>query len=229
MTYFPETMVAVVLAREYDTQIPGKNILPFNGTNLLVHKIRQLKKIFTLENIHVSSESPQYLCFASEEGVVADVRPKEFASPEANFGDLVHYVASSLTCEHILWASPTWPLVDEKDFEQAINLYFEILHQGYDSLITTNKIKRFLLDENGPLNFRYDIHERSNIRLPVLFEFVNGVVIAPRKSILNWRYNWGRLPYKLQLSPHKIVDICNKAEYEFASFIASNSNMASKP
>ncbi len=217
-------MFAVVPAREYDAHMPGKNVLAIKNTNLLVHKIRQLKKVFAAEDIHVSSESREYLRFATEEGVAADVRPMEFAGPEASFGDFVHYVASSLRCKHILWASPTSPLVDEKDVELAINLYFKILGQGYDSLITTNKLKRFLLDENGPLNFRFNIHERATSELPVLFEFVNGIVIAPRESMLKWRYNWGLLPYKMQLPPQKIVDICNVAEYKFASFLVTNSD-----
>lgn len=226
MTKFPESMFAVVPAREYDTHLPGKNLLPINNTNLLVHKVRQLKKVFSPGDIHVSSESHDYLSYAKEEGVKADVRPMELAGPDANFGEFVHHVASSLSCKHILWASPTSPLVNENDFEMAIDLYFEILTQGYDSLITTNKLKRFLLDENGPLTFRFNIHDRSAAKLPVLYEFVNGIVIAPRENMLKWHYNWGLLPYKLQLPPDKIVDICNEAEYNFANFLVSNRNSA---
>lgn len=229
MTSFNESMVAVIPAREYDAHLPGKNLLPINNTNLLVHKIRQLKKVFDPRDVHVSSESKEYLNFATEEGVSADVRPMEFAGPEASFGDFVHYVASSLECEHILWASPTSPLIDHEDFMLAIDLYFKVLHKGYDSLITTNKLKRFLLDENGPLNFRFNIQDRSNVKLPVLYEFVNGIVIAPRQSMLKWHYNWGVLPYKLQLPPHKIVDICNESEFSFASFLASHSDKAGTP
>lgn len=225
MNKFNERILAVVPARKFDENLPGKNILPINNTNLLVHKIRQLKKVFPLEDIHVSSESPEYLRFATEEGVAADMRPMEFAGAAANFGDFVHYIASTLECEHILWASPTSPLVDEKDFENAINLYFNVLHQGYDSLITANKLKRFLLDENGPLNFRFNIQDRNTAKLPILYEFVNGIVIAPRESMLKWRYNWGMLPYKLQLPPHKIVDICNEAEYSFANFLVANNRV----
>ena len=215
-------MLAVVPAREFDENLPGKNVLPINDTNLLVHKIRQLKKVFDAHDIHVSSESDAYLQFAAEEGVTAYRRPMQYAQPDAHFGDFVHYVASSLDCEHILWASPTSPLVDEEDFQEAIGLYFEALKQGYDSLITVHKIKRFLLDENGPLNFRFNIQERNAVKLPVLYEFVNGVVIAPREMMLKWRYNWGMLPYKLQLPPQKVLDICNEAEYGFAKFLAAN-------
>jgi len=229
MTNFHESIFAVVPAREYDEHLPGKNLMPINNTNLLVHKIRQLKNVFAGKDIHVSSESLEYLRLATDEGVVADLRPVELAGPMANFGDLVHHVASNLNCKHILWSSPTAPLVDDKDFELAIDLYFKILQQGYDSLITTNKLKRFLLDENGPLNFRFNIQDRDTTKLPVLYEFVNGIVIAPRASMLKWRYNWGLLPYKLQLPPHKIVDICNDAEYSFAKFLIAHGNKMRMP
>ena len=220
MKIYAERIVAVVPAREFDENLPGKNVLPIRDTNLLVHKIRQLKNVFDSKDIYVSSESDAYLQFATAEGVRPDRRPMQFANADANFGDFVLHIASSLDCKHILWASHTSPLVDEEDFLVAIDLYFKALSQGYDSLITVNKIKRFLLDENGPLNFRFNIHERNAVELPVLYEFVNGVVIAPREMMLKWRYNWGVLPYKLQLPPQKIVDICNEAEYRFAKFLA---------
>lgn len=229
MTNFHESIFAVIPARKFDEHMPGKNLLPITDTNLLVHKIRQLKKIFAPGDIYVSSESPEYLLYATQEGVVANLRPEELAGPMANFGDFVNHVASTLVCEHILWASPTSPLVDEKDFELAIELYFKVLRQGYDSLITANKLKRFLLDDSGPLNFRFNIQERNAAKLPVLYEFVNGIVIAPRLSMIKWRYNWGLLPYKLQLPPHKIVDICNEAEYGFAKFLTANGNGLGQP
>jgi CMP-N-acetylneuraminic acid synthetase len=229
VTNLATSMLAVIPAREFDEHMPGKNALPIRDTNLLVHKIRQLKKLFPPRDVRVSSESQEYLRLAAQEGVMADLRPLEFADQAASFGDFVHYVASSLECDHILWASPTSPLVDEKDFELAIDLYLKVLNQGYDSLITVNKLKRFLLDENGPLNFRFDTRERDSIKLPVLYEFVNGIVIAPRHSMIKWRYNWGQMPFKLQLPPQKIVDICNEAEYDFAKFLAANPGASDLP
>jgi len=221
-------ILAVIPARHFDANIPGKNVLPISNTNLLVHKIRQLKKLFSAKDIYVSSEDQEYLRYAAEEEVTPHLRPIEYAAPTANFGDFVHYMATSLDCKHILWASPTSPLVDEKDFDLAIRIYFQVLSKGYDSLITTNKIKRFLLDDNGPLNFRFRIEERNAAELPVLHEFVNGIVIAPREKMIEWRYNWGYLPYKLQLPPHKIVDICNADEYRFACFLVSSVNNIGK-
>ena len=214
-----DEFVAVIPARQYDNVLPGKNILPFGKTNLLVHKIKQLKKVSQIKKIIVSSESQEYLDFAIREDVNIDLRPEEFSNSDCNFGEFVEYIASKVSAENILWASVTSPMVDENDYFGAIEKYKEVINKGFDSLISVNKLKRFLLDENGPLNFRFNFNKRSTSELPTLYTFTNGVVIAPKESMIRWKYNWGEKPYKLEFSPDKTIDICNQAEYEFAKFL----------
>lgn len=218
-----KNIIAIVPARQFDERLPGKNILEFDGTNLLIHKIRQLKKVDKISEIIVSSDDEQYLDMAKNEGVTIDFRPIEFADNNADFGSFVNYIASKIECNHIMWASPTSPMVDEKDYDEAVIKYLEIINNVFDSLITVNKIKRYLLDENGPLNFRFQSNSRSQNKLPVLYEFTNGIVLAPRTSMIKWRYNWGAIPYKYELPIMKTLDICNMEEYEFAKYLSTKS------
>ena len=160
---------------------------------------------------------------AKKEGAMVDLRPSEFAEKNADFGSFVNYISTKFECNHILWASPTSPMVDDKDYEDAIEKYLNVINEGYDSLITVNKIKRYLLDENGPLNFRFHSNARNQTKLPVLYEFTNGIVLAPRISMIKWKYNWGTIPYKYELPFMKILDICNLEEYEFANYLYSKS------
>lgn len=219
-----KNIIAIVPARKFDERLPGKNVLEFAGTNLLIHKLRQLKKVNKISEIIVSSDEVQYLDMAKTEGATTDLRPIEFADKNADFGSFVNYISTKFECNHILWASPTSPMVDEKDYEEAIEKYLDIINDGYDSFITVNKIKRYLLDENGPLNFRFQSNTRSLSKLPVLYEFTNGIVLAPRTSMIKWRYNWGTIPYKHELPVMKTLDICNLEEYEFAKYLNSKSN-----
>ena len=39
------TITAIIPVKGNSTRLPNKNILPFADTNLLVHKIRQLKEV----------------------------------------------------------------------------------------------------------------------------------------------------------------------------------------
>jgi CMP-N-acetylneuraminic acid synthetase len=218
-----KNIIAIVPARKFDERLPGKNVLEFAGTNLLIHKLRQLKKVKKIGDIIVSSDEVQYLNMAQSEGVSTDLRPLEFADKNADFGSFVNYISSKIECNHILWASPTSPMVDENDYDEAIKKYLEIIDDGYDSLITVNKIKRYLLDANGPLNFRFQSNIRNHSKLPILYEFTNGIVIAPRNSMIKWRYNWGAIPFKHELPFMKTLDICNLEEYEFAKYLATKS------
>lgn len=217
-------ITAIIPARAKDPILEDKNILPFGDSNLLTHKIRQLKKVNLIDEIIVTSESEKYLNLAKIEDVKVDLRPDKYSDINADFGDFLSYIVSKVETKHILWAPPTSPMIDESDFKNAINKYLEIIDNGYDSLITTSKLKRHLLDENGPLNFRFKESQRNNEALPTLYEFTNGIVIAPKESILKWKYNWGKMPYKYQIDSLKSIDICNSLDYVFAKHVQSLKN-----
>ena len=43
--------LAIIPVRAGSRRLPNKNILPFGDSNLLVHKIRQLKKVVLIDEI----------------------------------------------------------------------------------------------------------------------------------------------------------------------------------
>jgi len=217
-------ITAVIPVRYNDRLLPHKNILPFAGTNLLIHKIRQLKQVKQIDHIIVSSESDLILEMAQNEGVEILKRPEEFSSFDTDFGSFVNHVCNQIQAEHILWACVTSPLVQPDNYEFAITTYFEKLSNGYDSLITVQRLQRFLLDNNGPLNFRTRIDYKDVNELPDLFIFTNGIVIAPRMDMIKWRYNWGVMPFKLEIDKKTAIDICDAYDYEYAKLVYDNLN-----
>ena len=40
-----------------------------------------------------------------------------------------------------------------KQYKEAISLYYKALEDGYDSLVSMEKFKRYLWDDNGPINY----------------------------------------------------------------------------
>ena len=48
------SFTAVIPVREGSRRLKNKNIAPFAGTNLLINKIEQLKKVSEIDNIVVS-------------------------------------------------------------------------------------------------------------------------------------------------------------------------------
>lgn len=209
-------VTALIPARASDSIIPNKNVLAFAHKNLLTYKIEQLLSVPYIKRVIVSSDSDEYLDYACSAGAVAVKRPPEYSSLDCSFSEFVEYVLSIIKDEHILWAPVTAPLVAASDYSLAIRQYFECLGNPYDSLISVELIQRFLLDDNGPLNFRFKPALRAPEKLPVLYHYINAISIAPSDSMRSWMYNWGPNPYKLVLPPSKSIDICTLLDYRVA-------------
>jgi N-acylneuraminate cytidylyltransferase len=212
-------ITAIIPVRRENGRLPNKNILPFGDSNLLIHKIRQLKLVTKVNKIIVSSECDEMLEMARREGVIPLKRPIEYASRKTSFGKYVNYICKEVEGTHVLWAPVTSPLVETSLYEEAISLYFEKLNEGYDSLITVQPHKRFLIDSNGSLNFRRGLQHKNSEDLPELFIFTNGIVMAPRLSMIEWNYNWGYMPYRMEVDKKAGIDISDIYDYEFAKFL----------
>ena len=196
-----------------------KNRLPFGDCNLLQHKLRQLKKVPQLEQIVVSSEDDEMLRMAETEGVTAMKRPEEYARRECSFGLFVHYIASQVTGDEILWTCVTSPFVDENTYEKAITIYDEKRREGYDSLITVQPHKCFMLDRNGSLNFKRGLKHPYSEQLPELYLYTSGIALAPRLKMIEWNYHWGHIPYMYVVDKRTGMEITDEFDYRFAKYL----------
>lgn len=212
-------MVAVVPARLCnDEGLKNKDILPFNGENLLVHKLRQLKRIENLD-VLVTSESDIILEMASKENVICLKRPIELAKSNAMFGDLVEFICCKTEeYEHIMWSCVTSPLISLETYRKAIQLYFSSLDEEFDSLVTVQRLQRYLMDEVGPINYRPGKNVTIKTQVKPIYIFTNGISIAPRESMMKWKHTSGVMPYMMELGKRESIDICDEYDYKCAKF-----------
>lgn len=208
-----KSITAVIPVKENSSRLPGKNILPFGESNLLTHKIEQLKQVDEITDIIVSSDSDVMLEMAEKYGVKGIKRPEKYANESVPFGNFLDYLCEILPNEHILWACVTSPLVEPYLYRKAIKLYFENLRNGYDSLITLEAKQTFFMDKNGPLNFKTGLEHKNSEFLEPLYHFTNGINIAPKKKIAEWHYNYGPNPYKLMVNKREAADIDDIYDY----------------
>ena len=116
---------AIIPVKANSSRLPGKNILPFGKSNLLLHKIEQLKQVEDLYEIIVSSDSDTMLEIAEKAGVKAIKRPEQYANESVPFGCFLDYVCDICSGDHIMWACATSPLVEPSLYRKAIKTYFE--------------------------------------------------------------------------------------------------------
>lgn len=210
------SVTAIVPVRKETGRLAQKNTLPFGNTNLLLHKLAQLKQVNSITNIIVSSEDGEILHMAEKFGVSALKRPMLYANRSTPFGKFVEYICQQVEGEHILWACVTAPFISTIAYKDAIELYFQKLQEGYDSLISVCKLRRFVLDAYGTVNYRRGLAHKNSEDLPLLYLYTNGIVLAPRKKMIEWKYNWGHIPYMLEVDKKAGLDISDDYDYHIA-------------
>lgn len=201
-------VTAVIPVRAGSRRLKNKNVAPFAGTNLLVNKIEQLKKVPEIARIVVSSDSDSMLSMALAAGALIHKRAPEYCDEKTkSFGEVVRHIAENVKGKDILWATCTAPLVFPKTYSQAIHEYYPALENGYDSLVSFEIIKRYLWDEQGPLNYELGLKHVPSQQLPNLYIATDGILIAPRNKMIEWSYFHGKNPYRFVLDKRTAVDI----------------------
>ena len=213
-----KTVTAVIPVRAGSRRLPNKNILPFGDSNLLIHKIRQLKEVEEIDNIVVSSDSDEMLNMAKAEGVDTHKRALEYADEKTKtFNEVVEHVASSVIGDILMWTPCVCPLTSPRNYRDALINFkkFAVENGDYDSIISAKLFKEYLFDENGPLNYNPIKHVPSQY-LPEWKIIVNGFYIAKRLDMINWKYFFGKRPYLQVLTKKEAVDIDDAEDFEIA-------------
>ena len=213
------TITAIIPARKETHRLKDKNTLPFGDSTLLERKIGQLKGVTSLDQIVVSSEDDTILDIARNNGVTPLKRPYEYASSACPFGRFVEYICTQVQSETVLWACCTSPFIETDDYTDAISQYYSCIADGYDSLITVQQLHRFIIDQNGPVNYQRGLRHKNSSQLDGLYIFTNGIVIAPRKKMIEWKYTWGNIPYMIEVDKKKGIDISDRYDYNIARYL----------
>lgn len=204
-----EQITAIIPVREGSRRLKNKNLAPFAGVSLLLHKIRQLQRTPSVTEIVVSSDSARMLEVATNAGVSTHVRPSEYADDISGrpWGETVAYVAGSVPGDIAMWCTVTSPLVDEGIFEAAIETFLDARGSGFDSLLTVTPLHEFLWDTSGPLNYALGQGHVPSQQLPELYRATFGVFVAERLSMVEWEYVHGPSPYRMVLGKRESVDV----------------------
>lgn len=201
-------ITAIIPVRAGSTRLKNKNVAPFAGTNLLVNKIMQLKQVKEVTRIVVSSDSDLMLEMAAAAGALTHKRAPEYCDEKTKtFGEVVRHIAESVEGDDILWATCTSPLVFPKDYRAAIQAYYPALEKGYDSLMSVESFKRYIWNEEGPLNYELGLKHVPSQQLPTMYFVTDGILMAPRRKMIEWAYFHGRNPYKFIVDKRTGCDI----------------------
>jgi len=213
--------------RKGSQRVKNKNTRPFAGISggLLQNKLRQLAGAAYIDEIVMSSNDEECLAIAREmqkqhDKIVIDVRPDALCLDTTNLKDLIDYVPTVTSCEHILWGHVTTPLANGNDYDEGIKKYFEALDNGHDSLISVAEFKNFLLNKEGKvINNTTPLPWPRTQDLETLYE-INHVMFMGSKNVYKTYGNRvGQKPYLYAMDKIKSFDVDWEDDFKIAEIL----------
>lgn len=212
---------AVIPVRAGSRRLKNKNIAKFANSNLLENKIDILKNVNLIENIVVSSDSDLMLEMASKKNVKTHKRSIEFCDEKTHpFGAVVKHICESVEGENIIWSTVTSPLISIATYLKSLDNYDKkvIKSSKFDSLISVEPFKRYIWNKIKPLNYELGLKHLPSQELEELYFVTDGILIAPRIKMIEWKYFHGPNPYKMSLDRVESIDIDDDIDLELAKF-----------
>ena len=207
-------IVGVIPVRKDSQRVKNKNLRSFADSNLLIIKIKQLKKL-GLRKIIVNTDSDLAIRIAIDCDVDYHMRDKYFASSECSGSEYFEHIAKVTDAENILLAPVTAPLISINSYEKAINEYFS---SNCNSLMSIKVIQEFLWFNGTPIN--YDLKSAPNSQeLPKYFTPTFGIIIANRMAMLESKNVICSNPHFYEITQEESIDIDTELDFEFAEFL----------
>lgn len=121
--YKGKSYIAIIPARGGSKRLPQKNILDLLGKPLIVWSIEAALKSKYIDEVIVTSDDPQILKIAKENGANILQRPNSLASDTATTFDAVkHLLDNTKFFDFLVLLQPTSPLRNSKHIEEAIEM-----------------------------------------------------------------------------------------------------------
>ena len=208
-------------------RVPQKNTRPFANEKhgLLGVKLSQLSQCESVDCVVLDSNDAVVLDVGSQikkewsgnSELLIKERPDHLGTSQTTTDDLIAYALQNFPGEHMLWTHVTSPFVNGEVYGRMIRAYWDCLSQGYDSLMTVNKIQTFLWNEAGPVNY-----DKQKMRWPrtqdlkPVFEVNSGAFLVSLVTAVRWQDRIGEQPLLFELNHSEAFDIDWPQDFEMA-------------
>ncbi len=213
-------LAAVVTVRKGSQRVKNKNFRPFAGKNLLELKIDTLKKIKSLDDIIINTDSDEAIKIAIKKKVNYFRRDKYYASSNCPNSLFWANIAKNTNSKYILFTHCTNPLVEITTYKKFINI-FKKYKNKFDSFNSVSEVKEFIFLKNKPINFNPNKAPNSQ-DLPNMFKLNFAMNILLTEQMYKNKTLLGKKPYFFKLNEIEGYDINTPIEFSFAEHLFKN-------
>lgn len=218
-----ENITSIIPTRAGSVRIKNKNTQNIGEFSLLERKIRQLETSSYINNIIVGTNCPISLEIAQKRNTKI-LNRDDFHCDErvASANDMIADLASRAEGDIIVWCHCTNPFLYARHYDAAIKEFLEAEKNGFDSLLSVQKIQSHMWDENQtPVNYNpYTLkHTLAKDLSPVYFQD-GGIFIQRRVNMVKNSYFFGGKPKIFEIETPFTLDINTQIDLEIARAIA---------
>lgn len=210
-------LIAVVPIRKGSVRVKNKNFKKFAGENLLIHKIRILKKIKYLDDIIINTDSEKAINIAKKLNVNYHKRTKYYASSKCSNSEFWKHIAKVTNSEFIMFTNCTSPMISLKTYIDFIRL-FKKNYKKKDSFNTVTEMREFLFYKRKALNFKTEKTPNSQ-DLPEVLKLNFAINIISKNLMLKKKSLIGDRPFFHKLSEVEGYDINYPFEFDYAEYL----------
>ena len=221
-------VVAVIPVKNISERVPNKNFRSFtpDGLSLLDLLISRLTKVNMIDHVYISTDKKDLNPMINDKVSIIH-RDKKFCNNVTPWSDVIFNVVSSLPESDnsiIMWCHTTSPLFG--DYEKALKKYYQLIKdESFNSLVTVEKSKEFIIDESGRAwNYNFGIWHKYSQELPNLYKVTGSLFINKLSEMKRMRYVINTRPILFEIEPFEALDIDTIWQFKLAQILFANDN-----
>ena len=219
--------LVVIPARSGSKGLPDKNIKLLNGKPLIHYSIEVAQKVFSNQDICVSTDSQKYISVAEVTGIqVPFLRPEELANDTATTQEvLLHcikfYESRDMFYDYVLLLQPTSPFRNKIHIEEIL----KVADNSFDMVVSVKKTKSnpffnlFYENNEGYLQKINNFKSTRRQDCPSVYEYNGSMYLIKVSSLKNELISSFIKIRKYVMSDKYSIDIDNNMDFEFAEYI----------
>lgn len=206
--------VAFVPIKLNSQRLPHKNILPIGELPLCWYVPYMLGQVNDIDEVYVYCSDLTVKNYLPENVKVLQ-RDSKLDQNEIKGAEIYSSFINEVNADVYILAHTTSPFLQKQTLENALS---KVLHEGYDSAFSAEKIQTFAWYKNKPINYTLEDVPRTQDMEPVYVE-TSGFYIFKKEIFTEYGRRIGFKPFIQEVSLKEAVDIDTKADYDYACLL----------
>lgn len=214
-------VIALLPMKGNSERVPGKNLKLFNGKPLFHHVLNTLVNSAKIEKVIINTDSELIAESAQTfENVEIFYRPDEICGDFVSMNDIIAYDIQKSKGKFFLQTHSTNPLLKTGTINKAIDVFFDSLKEGYDSVFSVTRHQTRLYTKDGQaLNHNPKELIRTQDLDPLFEENSNFFIFSNESFQKAGQKRIGLKPKMIEVDKLEAVDIDEPQDFLLAEAI----------